>query len=912
MAATLKADATRAWKDGDVPRATMLFSDALACAQDSDVELRAKLHGNLFQCKKKTGLWLNASVHAQSACDFLPNWAKAHAYLSEARCKLRQWEAAKAAATVGLACDPDADVKRFLRTQLAEAKREASAAYVCCDPDNEREIEDLLVRYQRANGDIDKESVMIRKQPMAGHGDGNFGWTNLNFLHVAAWHGDGRLVDALAAAGAAIDFPTLPRDTHDFKFAGGTCEASGGRPVRILPAPADLTPLVLSCTMLAFRTLSEMMGASPEEFGELPSPDGAIRLVALGADLKKTLCLPSDICTPSDPINCVPFVWQQLGLANKTALQLALISCNASLIKECVARGVAITSQDVEACPPPIHGRVRALVGQCSPAAPMGLPADLYDCRCGSRLLWSRCHGTDKQVHLDERDSGRFLLRYSPCAPCPCKTKTNPPYFKCCWDGPDAWFGDDATGAISKVTACTNQMINYFEQFKQMRLGEGVTPDAPLFPARDAHGRALGRHMTREEWKQHQADGIRSGLAFEIMAETFGPQCRVASQWDREVVAGVVALIDNEFTWVDTHWAIPVAELHARVEEWNEALCRYLDSCELSEDHRQEVQRRHTASPFAPCANPGCSVIESQVKQFQMCFGCKRVAYCSSACQADHWMSGHQQCCGSIDMTGHSIGATRTRAYAWKLLAPAQGPQSTDAAVQRLLAVMVLMCELPAEDRSVAFFDQAAAVLMTLTRSESVAAAIAELAQVVSLWEAEAPESIRRALEQLRRQQEQREEVRLCRSCGRRQGREAFSQNQWRSGQRRCLECQRAGVLTSVDELAHEAAEEEDRAAMAALHAEGMAKERARIQEELSRRNACERSDNECAVCFEETGVDARCAMPCNSRHWLCKGCLDISIEHTRRIGASFLPCHMCRMPLALLALQSVWLASGS
>lgn len=89
MAAALKAEATRAWQAGDVPRATVLFADALALAQDSDVELRAKLHGNLFLCKKKGGLWLNASLHAQSACELLPTWPKAHAYLSEARCKLR-------------------------------------------------------------------------------------------------------------------------------------------------------------------------------------------------------------------------------------------------------------------------------------------------------------------------------------------------------------------------------------------------------------------------------------------------------------------------------------------------------------------------------------------------------------------------------------------------------------------------------------------------------------------------------------------------------------------------------------------------------------------------------------------------------------------------------------------------------
>ena len=51
--------------------------------------------------------------------------------------------------------------------------------------------------------------------------------------------------------------------------------------MRIFPAPADLTALVLACTVLAFRTLGDMMGAPPEEFGELPSSDAAISITAL-------------------------------------------------------------------------------------------------------------------------------------------------------------------------------------------------------------------------------------------------------------------------------------------------------------------------------------------------------------------------------------------------------------------------------------------------------------------------------------------------------------------------------------------------------------------------------------------------------------------------------------------------------
>ena len=924
-AAALKAEGTRAWQAGDVQQATTLYADALALIPATEHELRAKLHGNLYLCKKKGGTWLLASLHAQSACTLLPMWAKAHAYLAEAKCKLRQWGAAKDAAQRGLACSPDADALRFLRKQLAEADREGSAKFACCDPDNEREIVDLLARFQRAEGDVDKEVVMIRRQPAAGYGEGNFGWTNVNFLHVAAWHGDGRLVDALAAAGAAINYPTLPTDTHQIKFAGGASEASGGVPVRIVPAPAGLTPLVLSCAMLAFYSLCDLMGdVQAEMMADRLSPDAAIRLVALGADLKQTLTLPSD--APMDSVdpstgNLMSILWQQLGLVGKTALQLALVSCDASLISECVARGAAITAREVEACPPPMRSRVRTLVGQCTPAAPNRLPADVYDCRCGSRLPWSHCHGHDKQVHIEgdaTRSHGsRMFLRYPPTAPCPCKTNSNPPYYECCWEGPHAWFGDDATGATCKVVTCDRGQWHLSEQFREMRLAEGAAPDGPAFPARDAQGRSLGRPRTDAEQKQFTTDGIRSGTAFEVMAEAFGPKCQVASLWDREVVAGVVELIENEFTWVDTHWAIPAAELLTRVEEWNDALRRYLDRCDLSEHDRSEIRRRHTASPLAPCANPACCAVETQTKEFQKCVGCKRVAYCSSACQVDDWMSGHQQrCCVSIDAVGRSLDATRTRAHAWRLLEAAKVSRSDgsardadgngDALIQRLLAVMVLMRELPAQERSLTFFIEAAAALATLTRSESVAFAASELELVVSLWGSEAPDSIRRALEQLR-EREKPEESRPCKSCGRNRGRAAFSQNQWRRGQRRCIECQQGGVLVSVDELERQVAEEEDRAAMAALYAEGIAKERARIQEEVARRNACERSDHECAICFDETDVGDRRAMPCNSRHWLCKGCLDVNIEHANRSGAASLNCHLCRMPIALVAFQTIW-----
>jgi len=907
-AAALKARGTRAWQAGDVPQATTLYADALAIAPSSDVELRAKLHGNLFLCKKKVGLWLLASQHAQHACELQPSWAKAHAKLAEAYLKLRRWEDAAGAAKDGLERDPDADVRRFLLARLAEAEREGSAKYVTCSPENDREIVDLLARFQRGEGDPDTQPTMIHRQPcivpeeqaarmriVMPRAVASHGWTNLNLLHIAAFHGDGPLVDALAAAGAAIDYPILPRDTQPITVINGQVPA-------ISPAPDGLTPLVLSCAVLAFCNLSsnaETMGIS------LPTAGAAIRLVALGADLKQTLTLSPNIPTDMaalDLASFTPFLWMQMGLAGKTALQLALITCDASLIQECIARGAEITARDIEACPVPLRGRVQEIVRGCVVGRSGTLPpADLYDCRCGSRLLWSQCHGTDKLVHVDGSSEGRVLLRFSPCAPCPCQSH-GLQYFRCCWDGVGAFFQDDTNGNCIQQLTVSPQDAQAGRLLQQMRLAEDM-----VFAARDADGRSLGRAMTNGEVLASYVDGVRSGLTFQIMAMQCGPKCNVAASWDREVYAGVLTEMSKAgvdlFIWTDTHWAIPKAELLSRVDDWNKALALYLNGRCLSDDARRDLRTRHSANPLAPCANPECNNVESQVKEFQKCIACKRVAYCSSSCQASHWLDGHrQQCVLSLDNAASSamdpITAARVRAYAWRLLTEAEGDSKGDR-VQRLLAAMPLMRMLPAEARSLPFFVQAAAVLTTQTRSDTVAAATEELRSVVTLWGAKTPRSIQRALEQLVLL---RDERRQCKCCGRSLPRSAFSHSQWKKGQRRCSECQQGGVLSSLDERERQAAEEADRAAMAAIYAEGLATERRRIEEELARRNACERSDEECAVCFEQTTLAARFVMPCSNRHWLCKRCLNQSVEHARRSEPPLdsLACHMCRMPIAL------------
>ena len=70
----------------------------------------------------------------------------------------------------------------------------------------------------------------------------------------------------------------------------------------------------------------------------------------------------------------------------------------------------------------------------------------------------------------------------------------------------------------------------------------------------------------------------------------------------------------------------------------------------------------------------------------------------------------------------------------------------------------------------------------------------------------------------------------------------------------------------------------------------------ARVQQELAKRNAVERSDQECPVCFDEFGEEQRCCLPCSSKHWLCKGCLsDLTTVQQQKSPPEGVPCPHCR-----------------
>jgi hypothetical protein len=146
---------------------------------------------------------------------------------------------------------------------------------------------------------------------------------------------------------------------------------------------------------------------------------------------------------------------------------------------------------------------------------------------------------------------------------------------------------------------------------------------------------------------------------------------------------------------------------------------------------------------------------------------------------------------------------------------------------------------------------------------------------------------------------------RECKCCGELKGKEAFSTNQWKQSKRRCLRCQQSGVTTTLEERTERAAAEEEASAFAKIHEERMAVERARVKEELARRNACERPDEECPICFDVIADTAMwAAFPCNAKHTVCTGCLREMAGNDKANGKLSSACPYCREEALLEVLQ--------
>ena len=307
---------------------------------------------------------------------------------------------------------------------------------------------------------------------------------------------------------------------------------------------------------------------------------------------------------------------------------------------------------------------------------------------------------------------------------------------------------------------------------------------------------------------------------------------------------------------------------------------------------------------------------------------------------------GTSECLGHMESTSHLMGQTmrsvgppttgdhrhaRTRALARQQLRYAQvileaevnlrdsqvpgaeaprGMPSGDSvrAEAQLLSVLGLMRSLPPHDRSTdsqSLIVEAALLLAKTTgrRPSTAAVAAAALEQMIALdgWDdREQLARIKNALEtvkQLVPVTRSAEEPRKCKSCGKSKPRDAFTANQWKQGKRRCLDCQGSGVTTTVDDRAKADAEAEEAAAFAAIHAQRMKEENDRVQAELERRNALERDDSECPICFDEVEDPAqRCTMHDeNSKHWMCSSCLKEMLTIAQREDQTAIDCPHCR-----------------
>lgn len=144
---------------------------------------------------------------------------------------------------------------------------------------------------------------------------------------------------------------------------------------------------------------------------------------------------------------------------------------------------------------------------------------------------------------------------------------------------------------------------------------------------------SLGQCHTAGDYHRWQSQTSRRShhqlASMTISAMYDDHQNSKASKWDSEVVAGVMDRLDSPFRWIDIHWRLEKAELLPQVKEWNTALEQYCNDEGLSGPERAAVVAKHTASPFAPCANPACSNVEKKVKECKRCSTCKSVAYVS-------------------------------------------------------------------------------------------------------------------------------------------------------------------------------------------------------------------------------------------------------------------------------------------
>jgi MYND finger len=193
--------------------------------------------------------------------------------------------------------------------------------------------------------------------------------------------------------------------------------------------------------------------------------------------------------------------------------------------------------------------------------------------------------------------------------------------FDCCWkQTADPHYQDDGTGIyILWTNLDTSNPLN--ETF-------------PLFNSEERKAKAA--RLLRE---QGPAEFRR------FVFHSHGPKSAM-QDWDLEVYLGTFERLptSHTFHWRDTHWQMDEVELLKRVDAWNTALALYCDDVGLTGQSRDQVIQKHSANPCAPCANLSCTKHETKCKEFYRCSRCKRVSYCSSTCQRQHWKKHKKNC----------------------------------------------------------------------------------------------------------------------------------------------------------------------------------------------------------------------------------------------------------------------------
>jgi MYND finger len=504
---------------------------------------------------------------------------KVYLRLCRAHSTLRQWEKLDAASQKGLqhcssytsprSADKVAPWRARFHTYRNQARTELAVPTSLDDPEMQEMLRNVIKE------DLEPDFVPWPDES----------FPNSNVFHNAAVSGDIRLMEAVVARGAAIEYPFLDDPRME------------------AVAPTDATALVMACVMIALNDLDvpSYVEDSPEaaEDETRRTLECAMQLVRLGADPTRRLRLCHAAETPHSR------AYRVSGFDGKSAFELAKLSRRTELV-ELMEEHLRYTKQE---------------------------RAEVVHCRCGSRLPWKSCHSTgigQPPHYLEMKPCGTVVYRVSPLARCPCK-HTAKAHYKCCWrDSSVPRYLVDTDGNHYFRQARRRPSGRYREAMEKFGLADAeVTPAEMTDLAMDPSDMVA---MVRES-----PDIVRAAFAEE------GPQSQMQS-WDMDVYAGCLERLKTPFFWKDLHWKLDKSELLARAKRWNNALDTYCDDVGLVGAERDRVVAKHRANPCAPCGRAGCDAFEKEVREFQRCSRCKTISYCGRACQKEDWAE-HRKCC---------------------------------------------------------------------------------------------------------------------------------------------------------------------------------------------------------------------------------------------------------------------------